>query len=126
VNPSESWLGNPRCAQALQSVGVRFARAERSDIETLRRERRGNARIVDSRLMGEQNHRGVKVGAEARQNLLRPFGDHLAIGEPFERRKGGARIYDDEIEAGELCHRRQSLRDVSRAEDDEANRRHFH
>jgi hypothetical protein len=81
-------------------------RAERTDVEAVARERMAERRIVDLGIVGERDESRIVVDAERRQRHVRPFGDHLHVGEAFDRRKCGARIDDGDVITEQLGDRR--------------------
>ena len=112
--------------QPLHAFGMRLPRAERADIETIARQRMLERRIVDLRIVGERDEGRVAIDVERRQRHVRPFRDHLDVGETLDRGKGGARIDDGHVIAEQLPDRRQRLADMHRAGDHQLRRRHVH
>ncbi len=119
-------VGDALRLQPLEPAGMRLPRAERADVEAVARQRMGERRIVDLRIVRERDEGRVAVDAERRQRHVRPFGDHLDVGKALDRREGGARIDDGHVVAEQLADRRQRLADMHRAGDDELRRRHVH
>ncbi len=112
--------------EPLEAAAVRLLRAERADVEAVARERMGERRVVDLGVVGERHEGRVVVDAERRQRHVRPFGDHLDVGEALDRGEGGAGIDDGDVVAEQPADRRQRLADMHRAGDHELRRRDVH
>ena len=109
--------------QPFAALGVGLARAERADIEAVALERVQQCRIVDLRVMGHRDERGVMIDIERRQRHVGPFGDQRDVGKPLGAGKRGARIHHRHVVVQRARQRRQRLADMNRADDDEARGR---
>ena len=119
MNGAELRLGKSLAAKTIESLGMSLPRAKRADIETLRTQCRDQTGIVDLRIMGQSRKAGESIEPQPWQHVLRPFGNEFDIGKTVGRRKSGARIDDDHFDIRELRHRREGLRNMHGAHDDQ-------
>ena len=98
MDAGEVRLAEAARGQPLDPALVRLPRPEGADIEALRLQRRLERRVVDLRVVGERQERGVAVEAEARQGRVGPFRQDRHVGKALRRREGGARVDDRDVE----------------------------
>ena len=69
-------------------------------------------RVVNLRVMREENDSRVTINPQLRDNRIGPFGIKRYIGKTFWCGKSRPRINDDHIMTELACHRHQRLRDM--------------
>lgn len=102
-----------------------FPATEGADVKASGFQRRDDRQIVERRIMGDGNQRGVGIERPLCQGCSRAAGDQIDIGKTFRRREISARIDDGEIEAGKLGHYRERLADAHSPDHDDARRRNM-
>ena len=117
----------PELAQSLALLLLVPAAADQPDVERIARERQLERRQVELVVVREDHDRGRVVGRDLCERLLRP-GDDQLVGarDPLARRELGTRVGDDRRPAEQLRRRRERLRGVDRAVDQQARRRAVH
>ena len=100
------------------------AAAERADVEGLRLQRGLQRREVELLVVGQDDDRGVAIGANLRERLFGPLDDDLVgARHPLGRREAAARIDADRAPAERSGGGAESFAGVDRADHDEARRR---
>ena len=124
ADPPELLLGDARLEKPHAAALLVAARAERSDVERLRRECPDQCGLVELVVVGEDDDRGLVVGLDLVERLLRPLRDQPIRGrDPLRGEERGARVGDDRRPTEQLHAATQSLRCVDRAVDEDARRR---
>ena len=126
MDAREGAIGQTLRFEPLDASRMRFLRSERADIEAVARKRMGKRRVVDLGIVRERDERGIAINAERRQCDVRPFGDHLHVGETLDRGKRGARIDNGHVIAQKARDGRERLADVHGAGNDELRGRNVH
>src|SRR5690606_27516607 len=96
---------NARLQQPLDATSVRLAAAERTYIEAARLQRGLQRRIVDLGVVRERGKRAESVERPLLQDLVGPAGIKGHVRKALGRGKGGARVDDLHVEAGDRGHR---------------------
>ncbi len=125
MNARKLGLAKAQSPQPIEPFGMGFPRAERTNIETFQFQSLHQGRIVDSRIMAKDDQGREPVEAERRQCHFRPFSDDGHVWKALPRRKGGARIDDDNIDIDQFGEGGEHLGNMHRADRDKPQGRHL-
>ena len=115
--------GEALVRQTLDTRALSLLRAKRADIENFGPESSGERRVVDLRIMGERDHRRARIEAQLRNHLVGPFGMKRDTRKPRAGGESAARVDDGDVTPQRLGDGDDALRDMHRADDDQAQRR---
>ena len=110
-------------AQPLEPGRMGPLAAEGRDIEGLGSQRQIERRIVELGVVGQRHDRRARVRLQFLHRLVGPVGAHVDPREAGIARERPPRIDHGDVIAREARHRHQDLRDVHRADHDQAQRR---
>ena len=123
VDARDGALAMAQFLEPRHALRVGAAAAEGADVEAGRAQRDVERRVVQLRVVGEGDDGGAPVRRQGRHGLVRPVEGQGHAGEALGRGEGAARIDHGHREAERQRHRHQRLRDMHRADHDQAHRR---
>ena len=127
VDPLERVLRDALLEQPLPPLLLIPSRAERADVERVRRQHADQRGQVELLVVGQHDHRRCVIGLNALEDLLGPGHDQfVGAREALRRRKAPARVRRDRAPAEPLRRSAQRLGRIDRAEYEEPRRRTEH